>query len=295
MHKPWYNFLYVRSPILKIVLGTGALVLTMALLFIQNQMEEPRMLAQTNNWAGRSVEKGAEIYTNNCRNCHGPDGKGLPGVAPALNSRYFFSNRLKDIGFAGSLRDYVALTVAAGRPNVAISQWAQRMPTWGSEYGGPLRNDQVEQVTQFILNWEGDALQQTAETDPWQPFQNAVTTGYTGTVEMAGAVSGEPRTPEVLFSATGMACAGCHNLAADQTPDNRGPVGPNLGNLDERAATAVPGEDAETYVHNSIVNPAAHVVEGYISGIMPANFADRMSDEEITALVQWILEQAAAN
>ena len=84
-------------------------------------------------------------------------------------------------------------------------------------------------------------------------------------------------------------------LDADQTPDSRGPIGPNMGNLDERAGTTVPGEDALTYVHNSIVNPAAHVAEGYIAGIMPPNFVDRMSEEEITALAQWLLEQAAAN
>ncbi len=49
------------------------------------------------------------------------------------------------------------------------------------------------------------------------------------------------------------------------------------------------GEDAPTYVHNSIVNPTAHTVAGY-NPVMPANFAERMSEEEITALVQWILD-----
>ena len=55
------------------------------------------------------------------------------------------------------------------------------MPTWSSRYGGPLRDDQVQDVTAFVLNWEADAKTQTAETDPWQPFQNAPMTDiYTG-------------------------------------------------------------------------------------------------------------------
>ncbi len=293
MHKPWYSFLYVKSPITKLVLGTLALLATFVLLAFQWWIEEPRMAAQTASWEGRTIENGAAIYSSNCTTCHGVDGKGLAGVAPALNSRYFFTQRLTDVNFAGSLHDYVAGTVAAGRPSNAISQWAQRMPTWGSEFGGPLRADQVVAVSDFVLNWEEDALQQTAETDPWQPFQNAPTTGIEYAEEVAAPTDG-PRTGDVLFVA--MACNGCHNLEENQSADNFGPVAPHLGNLDERAGNTVPGEDALTYVHNSIVNPQAHVAEGYPSpSLMPANFADRMTDEEITALAQWVLDQAAAN
>ena len=63
-----------------------------------------------------------------------------------------------------------------------------------------------------------------------------------------------------------------------------------MGNLPEEAATFVPGEDAETYVHNSIVNPNAYIVEGYMAGIMPQNFGERMSEEEINAMVAWLLD-----
>jgi len=122
MHKPWYNFLYVKSPITKIVLGTLALLATVALLVFQWWIEEPRMAAQTASWEGRTIENGAALYSANCASCHGPDGKGLPGVAPALQSRYFFTNRLNDVGFTGTLEDYIAGTVAAGRPSNPISQ-----------------------------------------------------------------------------------------------------------------------------------------------------------------------------
>jgi cytochrome c len=289
MRRPWYSFLYVRSPIAKILWGIIALGVTIVLLFFQLYIEEPRMAAQTANWDGRAVEQGATLFANNCSSCHGADGKGLPGVAPALNSRYFFTQRLSDIGYAGSLHDYVAGTVAAGRPSNAISQWAAKMPTWGTDYGGPLRNDQVDAVTRFVLNWEADALQQTPEEDPWQPFQNAPTTTISGTVEMPGATSEQTgeRAPADLY--VSMGCMGCHNINEPQTDTNRGPVGPNLGNIHETAATRVPGEDAQTYVHNSIVNPNAHLSPGYSGGLMPQNFQERMSEREIQLLTDWIL------
>lgn len=294
MHKPWYSFLYVKSPITKIVMGGAALVLTLVLFGFQYYIEEPRMKAQADSWNGRSIEKGAEIFANNCTTCHGLDGKGLPGVAPALHSRYFFTQRLKDIGYTGTLHDYVAGTVSAGRPSKSISQWSNMMPTWGVGYGGPLRDDQVQSVTLYVLNWEGDALQQTPEQDPWQPFQDAKTTTITGTVTTAAPVApgGEPRAPDQLFIAMG--CQGCHNLEQDQTANNRGPVAPNLGNLDELAGNMVAGQDALTYVETSIMDPNAFIVEGYSAGIMPQNFMDRMSMDEIANLAQWLLDQAAA-
>ena len=292
MKRPWYRFLYVRSALAKLILSILAIMVAVAVVLFQGVIEEQRMAAQTDNWDGRSVQNGAAIYANNCASCHGPDGKGLPGVAPALHSRYFFTQRLTDLGYTGSLEDYVALTVAAGRPNNKNSQWAQMMPTWSSEYGGPFRGDQVRDVAKFVVNWEGDALTQTKETDPWQPFQNAPTVdiygdGATIVTEATPEATG-PRSPQELFAAMG--CVGCHNLNAPQDAQNRGPVGPNMGNLHETAGTKVPGEDAPTYVHNSIVNPNDFVNEGYTAGIMPQNFTEKMSEEEIQSLVDWILD-----
>lgn len=338
MRKPWYFWLYVRSPITKILLGMLAVIISFGALAAQGMFEDKRMEAQTDNWHGRSVEKGAEIFSSNCYTCHGPDGKGQPGVAPALHSRYFFTQRMKDVGWTGSLHDYIALTVAAGRPSKSKSQWAQIMPTWSSKYGGPMREDQVEQVTQFVLNWQEDAMAQdwgtpaitsttgvtgtggvtgTAVTplvnlDPFQPFHDgpskAPTNTITYTVGTLGAAAvgttaalsatlpssaeaaapAGPRPPQELYVA--MACSGCHKLDQNQTPDNQGQPGPNQGNLHETAATRVPGEDAETYVYNSIVNPSAFVVPGYPDGIMPKDFKTKMSEEEIRSLVKWILD-----
>ncbi|RIK41971.1 MAG: hypothetical protein DCC55_10180 [Chloroflexi bacterium] len=313
MRKPWYSFLFVKSPITKIIYGIAAVIISIGALLLQQIVEEPRMAAQTANWDGRSTEKGAEIFANNCASCHGADGKGLPGVAPALHSKYFFIQRLEDVGYAGTLHDYVAGTVGAGRPSKAVRQWAQMMPTWGVRYGGPLRDDQVEHVTNFVLNWEEDALSQSWDPasdnrDPWQPFQDAPSlaepgsiTHTVGTVGVAavtpeqvagaiitptaptvGAIAAD--TPAQLFVVMG--CGGCHLLGEIGV----GVTGPDLNNLDEVAATRVPGQDAETYVYNSIVHPNDFIVDGYPSGIMPDNFETRVGEEEIRGLVTWLLD-----
>lgn len=313
MRKPWYHILYVRSPILKILLGIIGVMASVALVLFQFYTEEPRMAAQAANWNGRSIEKGAELFANNCANCHGADGKGLPNVAPALDSKYFFTQRLVDVGWSGTQADYVELTLIAGRPSKVGTQWAQIMPTWSSEVGGPLRGDQIIHLVNFVMNWQDAALAQTAAEDPFQCFKGVPTKvgegdkspdalqiktcladgtsflpGEPVPTPQAEDTSSGPRDPATLF--VSMACSGCHNLTLDQTADAQGQPGPNMRNLAETAAQRVAGEDVATYVHNSIVNPGAFVVPGYINGIMPPNFAEQMSEEEINSLVEWILD-----
>jgi mono/diheme cytochrome c family protein len=267
-------------------------------------MEPNRMQAQTGNWEGRSIEKGAEIYANNCYTCHGDHGQGSPG--PALNSKHFFENRLAEVGFSGTLEDYVKLTIAAGRPSNSHGQWPVVMPTWSSDYGGPLRNDQVQQVTDYVMNWESTAILQTPEEDPFIPFNNvpvAAAEAVSGTETLSGTaavsdtgVVGEVavRSPETLFGnpPDGLGCIACHNLNAPEDGTTPRLVGPNLGNLADHAASRVPGEDAVTYVHNSIANPNAFVVPTYIPGLMPQGLDARMTPEEFDALVAWLLDPA---
>jgi mono/diheme cytochrome c family protein len=313
MRKPWYSFLFVSSPITKIAYGILTVVISIAALGFQFAVENKRMAAQTDNWTGRSIEKGAEIFANNCATCHGFDGKGLPGVAPALHSKYFFTQRLADVGYAGTQHDYVEGTVGAGRPSKALRQWAQMMPTWGVRYGGPLRDDQVMHVTNFVLNWRDSALAQSwdpvsGNLDPWQPFQDGPSVAQPGSIthtvgtqgvlavvpeQVAGQIvtptqttgeSAGPQSPAQLFVAMG--CIGCHKLG----PHEIGITGPDLNELPDVAASRVPGQDAEPYVHASITDPNAFVNPGFVAGTMPDNFDERMTEEEINSLVAWLLD-----
>jgi len=290
MHKPWYSRLYVKAPALKILIGIFAVGGGIVLLTLLLLLEPARMEAQTENWDGRAIEKGADIFVNNCASCHGVNGQGNPG--PALNSRYFFTQRLDDVGFTGSIEDYIALTVNSGRPSKHNPQWGGLvMATWGEAFGGPLRMDQVENVAHYIANWESTAVNQSMEEDPWIPFQDVtpkVPIEQVYQEEGAGPVEPAPaRPPEELF--TSMGCVACHNRALPQTDTERGPVAPNLGNLAETAGNFVEGMSAEEYVHQSIVDPNAYIVEGYNPNVMPQTFAQQMTEEEINSLVEWLL------
>ncbi len=82
MEKPWYSFLYIKSPITKIVWGIASVLIAIVVVLAVGIMENNRMEAQTGNWDGRSVEKGAEIYANNCFTCHGDHGQGASRTCP---------------------------------------------------------------------------------------------------------------------------------------------------------------------------------------------------------------------
>jgi hypothetical protein len=60
--------------------------------------------------------------------------------------------------------------------------------------------------------------------------------------------------------------------------------------MGERAATRVEGMSAEEYLHESIVDPSAYVVEDF-APIMPTDYADKLSEDEITNLIAYILTQ----
>ena len=75
--------------------------------------------------------------------------------------------------------------------------------------------------------------------------------------------------------ATSKGCTGCHSVDGS---DNTGPTWQGL-------ATSVD----EEYIRTAIVNPNAVIADGYAEGIMPANYADTLTTEEIDALVAYIL------
>jgi mono/diheme cytochrome c family protein len=84
-----------------------------------------------------------------------------------------------------------------------------------------------------------------------------------------------------LFESEG--CAGCHTLEA---AGSTGTIGPDLD-------AELAGEDA-AYIEESIVDPDAETAEGFNPGIMPTNFGDTLSPEEIQALVDYIAEAVGA-
>ena len=74
----------------KVVLGIASFVGIMLLVGWVVINEPARMEVFTQQWEGRSIERGAELYLNNCYSCHAEDGLGLSGYAPALKNPMLF-------------------------------------------------------------------------------------------------------------------------------------------------------------------------------------------------------------
>lgn len=83
-----------------------------------------------------------------------------------------------------------------------------------------------------------------------------------------------------VFSSNG--CGGCHVLAA---ADAGGVAGPSL---DE-----VLGGQSAAMVKESIVNPNAKIAKGFPPNVMPPNYGELITDTELDALVEYLLESTA--
>lgn len=79
-------------------------------------------------------------------------------------------------------------------------------------------------------------------------------------------------------------CNTCHSLDEGVVL-----VGPSHAGMGTRAETAVPGQSAEEYLKESIINPNAHVTEGYAQGVMYPNYGADLTEQEINDLVAFLL------
>jgi mono/diheme cytochrome c family protein len=79
-------------------------------------------------------------------------------------------------------------------------------------------------------------------------------------------------------------CAGCHSI--DPAIVLTGPTWHNIG---DTATNRVPGESPALYLYTSIVDPAVYEVPNYPSGVMPKDFGQRMSQQEIADIVAYLL------
>jgi cytochrome c oxidase subunit 2 len=75
------------------------------------------------------------------------------------------------------------------------------------------------------------------------------------------------------------ACATCHTLA---DAGAKGQVGPDLDKV-------LKGKDA-AFIKESIVNPDKEIAPGYQPGVMPSNFGDTLSPEQVDALVKYLAQ-----
>ena len=238
--------------------------------------ENDRMDEKAQSQHAEAVEVGADLFETNCSGCHGIKGEGIPGLAPGLNDPQFFTNRLDEVGWEGTLEDYIMSTVSTGRtvstrPDLYVGGGKPAMPAWSQQFGGPLREDQVRNLATYILNWEATAVGGVELAELPTPTRSA---------EIDPLARGEQ-----IFASSG--CGGCHTIEGVSF----GEVGPNLTQIGDVAATRKADLSAEEYIRESILQTNAFVVDGYQENIMPQNYDQQLNQSDLDDLVTFLLAQ----
>ncbi len=258
-----------------------------------------RMQIEQRAIVGGSTEQGALLFLGSCSPCHGQNGEGVPGKGPTLNPDLFTKHfpQIKSTlgGFGGTIEDFIRLTVSAGRP--IESAWAtaqggfpQRMPTWGQAYGGPLTAQQVDDIVNFVMGWESQAVSGGVQA----AFQG-VGSDLNVQLPAGDAAHGQQLFAQnaKLASGANAPCTACHSLVAGEVK-----VGPSLAGVASRAGSREPGKSAESYIRESIQLPSAYIVSDDPAhnykgpngnSLMPDGLGNQMSPQDLADLIAYLL------
>jgi hypothetical protein len=372
----------------RIMIGITMFVATMVLVGWVAINEGARMAAFDRQFAARSIERGAAMFSTYCSTCHGTNGEGIAGRAPALNNPQLFGHdfipeinternaliaekaqletelrdsanpvtaereteinariieidnrvadleqqalpfyqqaqtpillgydiyrpdRLANVSWGSNLYNFVYSTLVHGRP-VSNAYFEDPMPNWAQVSGGPLRDDQIRDIVNFILNWNRDftiedllavrqfAVEPCAPTGPCGGEQVANVDsvidagGYEELRVQLDAAEGDPTNGQTLYNGQGLTgtgavlgCSGCH-LGGAQAPDLEG-TWTRVQN--ERLPELPTYTDGVDYLIHSIVVPEEYIVPPY-TDLMPKNFGAILTVQDLADLIAYLETQ----
>lgn len=229
-------------------------------------------------------------------------------------------NRLTNVGWSGSLHNFIYTTLIGGRPT-STAYWPEPMPAWSQTAGASLRNDQLQDIVAYILNFDkGDnwtvedllAVNQFPK-EPVDPAQVAILQDQIEQLQQSGGVlvpmvgsttpvadiitgledvTGDPVHGEQLYSGQttqALPCASCHVAAGGVTAP---PLAGTFTRVQEEITTApeLAGYTPQQYLAESIIHPAAYVVPPY-ANVMPQNFGDLLTYQDLADLIAYLETQ----
>lgn len=231
--------------------------------------------ARMENWETRqraqAIQRGAALYEANCRACHGLNGEGVSDLGPTLNDEQFFTKRLDEVHWPGTLAEYIKNVIATGRVTPTRAFYAGdgqvAMSAWAQPYGGPLRPDEIDALGAFVLNWQDTALGKVELT----VLQ----------ITAAPHALGDPAQGKQIFLEAG--CAACHRI---ESVNEIQFAAPDLTHIATTAADRQPGISAEGYLRESFLIPNAFIVEGYPEN---SGCGGLLSYEQLDHLIAFLL------
>jgi mono/diheme cytochrome c family protein len=270
-----------------IILGIITVLITAGVILAYGFQEQSRMANYEQVFLARSIERGADYFTTYCSRCHGLQGLGIQGLCPPLNDRNFFDNRMKEVGWSGTLRDYIIATASSGRlvstrPQLYPGQGTPAMPSFADTYGGPLQGSQIIDIANYVLNWGPTATMVSAPEAPTGPTAG---TDITQELPVGNAENGKALT--VKF-----ACTACHIDANTGPAWLPTPTEPGIGVRAETRYTETgytgKATTPDQYLYESISDPAVYLVPGF-QNIMPGTFSSQLSPQDMADIIAYLL------
>lgn len=239
----------------------------------------------------------------------------LPGFAAAqeaggLTFTNFISDqssRLVQVGWGGELNGYIVTTLIHGRPGSAGLWNGNMMAAWSQQAGGSLRPDEIQDIANYIQNWDKGEnwtledlyavqqfgkLQADAELVSTSSDVDAVGTDVDAIVASLEGVTGDATRGEAIYSGQSrtelnarLGCSACHagGVQAPATEENW-TTAQNV-RINEADNS---GHTAQSYLIESIVLPNEYIAPGYSSGIMPEVFGSQMSVQDMADVLAYL-------
>jgi len=228
---------------------------------------------------------------------------------PLILTNYLASDadRLNQMAWGGDLRSYLTTTLIHGRPGSGNVWDGNIMAAWSQIAGGPLREDQIDDLVNYMLNWDQEewtledlyAVNQFGKlkADAALAGSGASDVMVIGTnVEEATAatiaLTGDPVRGEALYNGgerteagIRLGCSSCH-LGGAQAPATE--LTWEVVNNERLLDPALAGYTAEQYLVESIIRPNDYVVETYASGVMPANYGDQFTAQDMADVIAYL-------
>lgn len=206
------------------------------------------------------MKRGAVLFQERCSGCHTLGAAASNGSAANVRK----AQRFNGPNFNQRKESYERVIYAIRNGGFSGAIMPQNIVT----------GDDAKLVSQFVAKYSGSEV-----STPASP------SGGSGGGMGGGSTKPAPP-PKQDLAALGASvfaqngCGACHQLSA---AGSKGGVGPSLNGI---------GKDSAAMLKESIVNPNKVVEGGYPKNVMPANFGQMLSAEQIAALVAYLQKVA---
>lgn len=131
----------------KVILGVTLSIVTLLTLVIYGIIDASKGELQTQTNLGQGITSGRHIYAQYCIQCHGPQGEGCIGPALSRETWRPLVGGEKNPAFDDGSTDLIRRTIVRGRPS---NQPGIEMPPWSVNENGPLNDQQIDDLVNFI-------------------------------------------------------------------------------------------------------------------------------------------------